>query len=138
MEKRFKQILWENPETKERLRCREITDSGSREIIIDPADTDNWNAAMSETSVDEINARSEADVKSFRDKRATDESYQQEQEKRQLAEGLFQAKLTIYELPEIKNSTNKTLKRRLRKSETFEALNLYAAAVVIDYDNSTK
>ena len=121
-DKRFKKILWEDPETKQRLRCREITDTGSREIIIDKADEDNWNAALAETSIDEITARTQADIDEFRTMRDTEEQHQQE--------------LTLYELPEIKPSTNKKLKRRLRKAETFEALNVYASAVVSDYDNS--
>jgi|TARA_R110000744_G_scaffold326504_1_gene432296 hypothetical protein len=135
-DKRFKKILWEDPETKQRLRCREITDTGSREIIIDKADEDNWNAALAETSIDEITARTQADIDEFRTMRDTEEQHQQEHEKRAFAEQLFQAKLTLYELPEIKASTNKKLKRRLRKAETFEALNVYASAVVSDYDNS--
>ena len=135
-DKRFKKILWEDPETKQRLRCREITDTGSREIIIDKADEDNWNAALAETSIDEISARTQADIDEFRTMRDSEEQHNQEQEKRAFAEQLFQAKLTLYELPEIKASTNKKLKRRLRKAETFEALNVYASAVVSDYDNS--
>jgi hypothetical protein len=134
--KRFKKILWENPETKQRLRCREITDTGSREIIIDRTDEVNWAAAMAETTEDEITARTQADIDEFRNARDTEEQYQQEQQKRQFAEDLFQAKLTLYELPEIKQSTNKKLKRRLRKAATFETLNVYAAAVVADYDSN--
>lgn len=135
-DKRFKRILWENPETKQRLRCREITDTGSRDIIIDRSDEVNWAAAMAETTEDEVTARTEADVEEFRNQRDTNAQHEQEQQKRQFAEDLFQAKLTLYELPEIKQSTNKKLKRRLRKADSFEALNVYASAVVSDYDSS--
>ena len=135
-DKRFKKILWEDPATKTRLRCREITDTGSREMIIDRADTENWDAALRETTIDEIDARTQADIDEYRTQRDTQEQEQQENEKRAFAEQLFQAKLTLYELPEIKASTNKKLKRRLRKAETFEALNVYASAVVSDYDVS--
>ena len=135
-DKRFKKILWENPETKQRLRCREITDTGSRDIIIDRSDEVNWLAAMAETTEDEITARTKADVDEFRHQRDANEQHEQEQQKRQFAEVLFQAKLTLYELPEIKQSTNKKLKRRLRKADSFEALHVYASAVVSDYDSS--
>lgn len=72
-DKRFKKILWENPETKQRLRCREITDTGSRDIIIDRSDEVNWLAAMAETTEDEITARTKADVDEFRHQRDANE-----------------------------------------------------------------
>ena len=133
--KRFKNALWEDLETKERIKAREITEEGSRDIVISRGDTDNWNAVISEFPEEVITARTEEDIKKFRQERDRRESEEAEMEKRRYAEELFQAKLNIFELPEIKNSTNKTLKRRLRKAETFETLNVYAAAVVVDYDN---
>ena len=133
--KRFKNALWEDLETKERIKAREITEEGIRDIVISRGDTDNWNAVISEFPEEVITARTEEDIKKFRQERDRRESEEAEMEKRRYAEELFQAKLNIFELPEIKNSTNKTLKRRLRKAETFETLNVYAAAVVVDYDN---
>lgn len=135
--KRFKNALWEDLESKERIKAREITEDGSRDIVISRGDTDNWNAVIEEFPEEVITARTEEDIKKFRQERDRRESEEAEMEKRRYAEELFQAKLSIFELPEIKNSTNKTLKRRLRKAETFETLNIYAAAVVVDYDNAS-
>ena len=135
--KRFKNALWEDLETKERIKAREITEDGSRDIVISRGDTDNWNAVIEEFPEEVITARTEEDIKKFRQERDRRESEEAEMEKRRYAEELFQAKLSIFELPEIKNSTNKTLKRRLRKAETFETLNIYASAVVVDYDNAS-
>jgi hypothetical protein len=134
--KRFKSVLWENPQTKERLRCREITENGSQEIIIDINDKENYEAVLAEFSLDEIDKRTEEDVKRFREEKAVREQEQMEQEQRRFQEDLFTAKLTLFELPEIKQSKNKLLKRRLRKAESFEAMTVYAAAVVADFDNS--
>lgn len=134
--KRFKSVLWEDPQTKARLRCREITEDGSQEIIIDINDKDNYEAVLKEFSLDEIDKRTEEDVKRFREGKARREQEQMEQEQRRFQEELFTAKLTLFELPEIKQSKNKLLKRRLRKAETFEAMTVYAAAVVADFDNT--
>ena len=84
-----------------------------------------------------IRDRTEEDIKKFREERDKRQAEEEEMNKRRYAEELFQAKLSIFELPEIKNSTNRSLKRRLRKAETFETLNVYAAAVVVDYDNAS-
>lgn len=135
-EKRFKNALWEDLDTKERVRAREITEDGSRDIVISRGDTENFEAVIAEFPEDEITARTEEDIKKFRQERDKREAEESEMEKRRYAEELFQAKLTIFELPEIKNSTNRSLKRRLRKAETFETLNVYAAAVVVDYDQT--
>jgi len=40
------------------------------------------------------------------------------------------------EIDEIKKTTNKKLKRRIRKAKTFAELYVYGAAVVSDYDRT--
>jgi|TARA_Y100000114_G_C11711710_1_gene303815 hypothetical protein len=135
--KRFKNALWEDLETKERIRAREVTEDGSRDIVISRGDTENFKAVIAEFPEEVITARTQEDIKKFREERDRREAEDAEMEKRRYAEELFQAKLTIFELPEIKNSSNRSLKRRLRKAETFETLNVYAAAVVVDYDRTS-
>lgn len=134
---RFKSATWEDPDTKERVKAREITEDGSRDIVISRGDVENFKAVTDEFTEDEITARTEEDIKKFREERDKRQAEEEEMNKRRYAEDLFQAKLSIFELPEIKNSTNRSLKRRLRKAETFETLNVYAAAVVVDYDNAS-
>lgn len=134
---RFKSATWEDPDTKERVKAREITEDGSRDIVISRGDLENFKAVTDEFPEDEITARTEEDIKKFREERDKRQAEEEEMNKRRYAEDLFQAKLSIFELPEIKNSTNRSLKRRLRKAETFETLNVYAAAVVVDYDNAS-
>jgi len=136
MAKRFKTALWEIPEEKKRIRALEITETGSRELIIDPEDKENYDAVLAEFSIDEITARSEEDVKQFRQKRIAEEQFNKENEQRQLQESLFIEKLSVMEIDEIKNTTNKKLKRRIRKAKTFAELYIYGAAVVSDYDKT--
>ena len=130
MAKRFKSALWEIPEEKKRIRALEITETGSRELIIDPADKENYDAVLAEFSIEEITARSEEDVKRFREQKLAEEQFHKENE------ALFIEKLSVMEIDEIKKTTNKKLKRRIRKAKTFAELYVYGAAVVSDYDKT--
>lgn len=136
MAKRFKSALWEIPEEKTRIRALEITETGSRELIIDPSDKENYDAVLAEFSIEEINARSEEDVRKFRERKIAEEQHQKEAEERNLQEALFIEKLSVMEIEEIKNTSNKKLKRRIRKAKTFAELYVYGAAVVSDYDRT--
>lgn len=136
MAKRFKSALWEIPEEKNRIRALEITETGSRELIIDPSDKENYDAVLAEFSVEEINARSEEDLKKFREQKLAEEQFHKENEERNLQEALFIEKLSVMEIDEIKKTTNKKLKRRIRKAKTFAELYVYGAAVVSDYDRT--
>lgn len=136
MAKRFKQALWEDPETKVRIKAREITEDGSREVIIDPKDTENWNAVIAEYPIEEITARTDEDVRKFRENRKIEEQQEQDKAERHFQEQLFMEKLAIMEIPEVKSSTNKKLRRRIRKANNYAELYVYGAAVVIDYDSN--
>ena len=134
--KRFKQALWEKPESSElsRIRAREITEDGSRDVIVDRTDTAMWEAVLAEFSEEEITKATDEDVKAYREKRDGEEIIRREAEERQFQEELFKQKIEIYELPEIKDCTDKKLKRRIRKAKNFPELYIYAAAVVMHED----
>tara|TARA_B100000900_G_scaffold415854_1_gene447526 strand:+ start:25243 stop:25662 length:420 start_codon:yes stop_codon:yes gene_type:complete len=134
MAKRFKTALWEVPEEKKRIRAREITPDGSRELVVDPADKETYEAVLAEFSADEITARTEEDIKRFRQHKHEEEQHHKEMQEREMQEALFIEKLSVMEIDEIKNTTNKKLKRRIRKAKNFAELYVYGAAVVADYD----
>jgi len=136
MAKRFKGALWEIPEEKNRIRALEITETGSRELIIDPSDKENYDAVLAEFPIEVIDARTEEDVKNWRAKKFEDEQHQKEAAEREMQEHLFIEKLAVMEIEEIKNTTNKKLKRRIRKAKNFAELYIYGAAVVADYDKN--
>lgn len=54
---------------------------------------------------------------------------QQQKKQRELAQ-LFEAKLSAFEIDEIKNSTNRELKSKLRKSKNLIELQIYAQLIV--------
>lgn len=136
MAKRFKSALWEVPEERKRIRALEITETGSRELIIDPSDKDNFDAVLAEYPIEVIDARTEEDLKNWRARKFEEEQQEKEHQERELQEHLFIEKLAVMEMDEIKNTTNKKLKRRIRKAKNFAELYVYGAAVVADYDRN--
>jgi hypothetical protein len=55
---------------------------------------------------------------------------QQHEKKQKLLAQLFDAKLSAFEIEEIKNSKNRPLKTRLRKSKNVFELQLYAGMII--------
>lgn len=47
-------------------------------------------------------------------------------------EALFQAKVAAFEIPEVKEATNRTLKAKIRKAKTVQEVNVYAAMLAVD------
>ena len=63
-----------------------------------------------------------------------------EQERAKKLEQLFEYKLETFEIPEIKESKNRLLKSKLRRSKSIPEVNLYAMMIVKDAleDDNTK
>ena len=137
MAKRFKSAIWEIPEERKRIRAREITDDGSRELIVDPSDKETYEAVLAEFDIDTITKNTEEDIERFRKQRYEEEQHHKEMQERDLQEALFIEKLAVMEINEVKNTTNKKLKRRIRKASNFAELYVYGAAVVADYDKNS-
>jgi hypothetical protein len=127
---RFKQALWEDPDTKQRIKCHRITDEGSSEMIISRDDKDNWDLVIQEFSEEDITKATDEDIRLFREGRDHAEAQERDNRARQEAEMLFADKLVAMELPEVRECTNKKIKRRIRKASTFVELAVYTAAVI--------
>lgn len=136
MNRIFKNPLWEDPSTKRRVLCREQFESGSSDIVIDRQDTETWDILIAQFSEDEITARTEEDIKKFREQRASKENEQKENELRMYQEALFAEKLQAFEIEDVKASKNTKLKRKLRKAKTMVEVYAYAGAIVLDTVNN--
>lgn len=131
---KFKNALWEDPQTKTRVKARMVVEGGSTDIIIDRKDKTTWDDLMSQFSEDDITKATEQDIIKYREERKKREASEKERMEREFQEMLFAEKLQAFELPEIKNSTNIPLKRKLRKANNMLEVYVYAAALVIDND----
>lgn len=132
----FKDPLWEDPNTRQRVSAKEVRPDGqgSTGILIDREDTETWNILMSQFTEDFIEQETLKDIEKFRKERDARQHQRQEEEERHRQESLFAEKLVAFEIPEIKDNKNKKLKRRLRKAQTFTEIYAYAAAIIIDTD----
>jgi hypothetical protein len=130
----FKNPLWEDPQTKTRVKARMAVDNGSKDIIIDRSDEKTWADLMSQFSEEQITKATEEDIERFRSEKKKREAFERDKAEREFQEMLFAEKLQALEIPEVKNNTNIALKRRLRKANNMLELHAYTAALVIDYD----
>lgn len=64
------------------------------------------------------------------------ESFDAERKKAIALERLFEAKLHAFEIEEIKNSKNRTLKTKLRRSKTETEVNVYATMIMMEELNN--
>ena len=131
---RFKKALWEDPENKQRIKAREITEDGSRDIVIDRNDTDNFNAVIAEFPEDVIDKATEEDIARYRQERSIKEQQQKEADIRQFQETLFNEKIEIFKIDEVAKCEDKLLKRRIRKANTFAELYAYTAVLIVHGD----
>tara|TARA_R110000772_G_scaffold107620_2_gene210131 strand:+ start:2896 stop:3345 length:450 start_codon:yes stop_codon:yes gene_type:complete len=142
MSNKFLDPLWQDPESKQRVRARQEGDD--KEIIIDRSDTVTWDALMKEHSEEDIEQNTQDDIKRFREERDKRQAMDADNAERQFQEMLFAEKLAAFEIPEVKwkpdpmTEERKLLKRRLRKASTMAQVYVYAASLVFDYDNSEK
>lgn len=130
----FKMALWEDPQTKQRVRARRVVDGGSEDMIIDRNDKKNWDLLIAEYPESEIDRLTQEDIEKFRSERRKLEAQSKEQQEREYQEMVFAEKLAAFEIPEIKQNKNSIMKRRLRKASNMLEVYVYSAALVIDYD----
>lgn len=133
-ERIFVDPLWEDPNTRQRVRAREKVEGGSVDVVIDRSDTDTWALLTSQYSEDEIEQRTLEDIEKFRAQRDEREKQEMIMQEKQMAEMIFAEKLVAFEIAEVKANKNKLLKRRLRKATTMAEVYAYSAALVLDYD----
>ena len=130
----FKNPLWEDPQTKTRVKARVAVENGSKDIIIDRSDEKTWTDLMSQFTEEQITKATDEDIEKFRSEKKKREAFERDRAEREFQEMLFAEKLQALEIPEVKNNTNIALKRRLRKANNMLELHAYTAALVIDYD----
>lgn len=130
----FVDPLWEDPNTRQRVRAREKIDGGSVDIVIDRNDESTWSILLEQFSEEYIEEETLKDIERFRSERNLRREQEMQNQEKQMAEMIFAEKLVAFEIPEIKSNKNKFLKRRLRKASTMAEVYAYAAAIVCDYD----
>jgi len=130
--------FWENYQ-KDRITGILITEEGNKKrrqqmtvYKFNPDGTDNpdFQEIIDQLGEETLN-KNTAERNDRKSKEAKQKQIQEQQKKKQqeLAQ-LFESKLRAFEIEEIKNSTNRELKSRLRKSKNLIELQIYAQLIV--------
>ena len=133
--------FWHNEEKQVAEAILIITDDEGREIsqVVTVRKSDvhgevnpDWVELMDQVGPEAIDA-STAERKERKAKEAEehDQKRMAEKQTRQLEE-LFEEKIVVLEIDEIKNTQNKTLKKKLRRSKNRVEMNLYAQLILME------
>ena len=137
----YRNVTWAN-EAKDSLNCQIVVnlDDGSSQIFdavvaqVEGGNPD-WEAIMDKFGVETIDA---ATTKDIQDRNARQEQRRTENEERRKKEdefrkqeALFAMKLEAFEIEEVKSSTNRDLKARIRKSKTLLEVQAYTTILLM-------
>lgn len=145
MKKEWKHPFWENA-AKDRLTARlNIThDDGSFSTTVakvskydsDGKITSDYEEVLSQNTMDEIDKFTEDRLERHRQEREANIKKQQEKNEAKRLEDLFNFKLQTFEIPEIKESTNRKLKAKIRKAKNVIEMNAYATILLMESINA--
>ena len=129
--------IWENLDTKDRIRVKLIQDDGTQPIVLIPVDENlkEYQQLMESFTLEDVDANSEQ-VRTAnlvdREKRAAQQSERAEQKK---ANNLFNVKIEAFEMP-IVQAASKEWKAKIRKATTsVEVIATVAALIIKEGDN---
>lgn len=141
MKKEWKHPFWETA-AKDRMTVRlNIThDDGSFTTTVARVSkfdangkiTSDYNEVMEQNTMEEIDKFTEERLERHRQKREADIKRQEERNEAKRLEDLFNYKLQTFEIPEIKQSSNRKLKSKIRKAKNAVEMQAYATILLME------
>lgn len=95
-----------------------------------------WFEIINKFGDETITKNTEAKKKTKEEQQALQQEEQEKQEAEFKTQNLYSHKLKFLDIPEIKQSKNTELKKKMRKAQSEQAATVYAAAIVIDFLNN--
>ena len=133
--------FWHNDEKEMAEAILSITDESGREITqvvtvrkfdVNGNENPDFKELMEEIGEEKIDANTaERRERKSKEKEVEEQRRKAEQQAKDL-EVLFDAKIKILEIDQIKNTSNKTLKSKLRRSKNVVELNMYAQLIMME------
>lgn len=133
--------FWHNDEKEMAEAILSITDESGREITqvvtvrkfdVNGNENPDFKELMVEIGEEKIDANTaERRERKSKEKEVEEQRRKAEQQAKDL-EVLFDAKIKILEIDQIKNTSNKTLKSKLRRSKNVIELNMYAQLIMME------
>tara|TARA_B100001093_G_scaffold508198_1_gene569951 strand:+ start:22583 stop:23020 length:438 start_codon:yes stop_codon:yes gene_type:complete len=130
---------WLIPETRKQIEVDCLNNDGTRQRSIIPRDERNsdYQSLLIQHSIEIIEKNTQESVRIWREEKARRDQEDREKDERAHNEALFLAKLEIFDMDEVKNSTNKDLKRQIRKSKNKTEVLINAIIGIINERNKT-
>lgn len=91
-----------------------------------------WQEVIDQIGVEKIDANTNERFTRLAQEEEARRLREQEVEQAKKLEQLFNAKLQAFEIDEVKHSTNRALKARLRRAKTIIEVNVYAMMIVME------
>jgi|TARA_R110000744_G_scaffold22846_3_gene58199 hypothetical protein len=108
---------------------------------VNNADTEDWNALIEQNTEAEIEINTQKALAQGKEGMIEAAKGQKEQvaqnKERSAVERLFDAKLAIFEIADIKSSKNRAIKSKIRKASTEIEATAYATALLLEIMNET-
>lgn len=144
MKREFRNPVWQNKH-KESVICKIaiIDDDGNETVhngqISRLSDSENinpdWEVLLSEYSLEDIDKLTEEFDNEQKERIEKDRQIHEEEKKRQKErkkqEELFETKLQLFEIPDVKESTNRAIKSKIRKANTELEAVVHAARLIV-------
>lgn len=91
-----------------------------------------WTSIIDQLGVEGIDAGSQRRIEQKAEREATRAKQRETQKKAKELEELFLIKLKAFEIEEVKNSKNRLLKTRLRRSKNVVEVNVYTMMIIME------
>jgi|TARA_Y100000389_G_scaffold52379_1_gene48171 hypothetical protein len=147
MKKEWKHPFWENA-AKDRMTVRlNIThDDGTFSTTVAKVSkydgegniSSDYEEVLEQNSMEEVDRFTEERLERHRQEREANIKKQQEKNESKRLEDLFNAKLQTFEIPQIKESTNRSLKSKIRKAKNTIEMQAYATILLMEIMNEGK
>lgn len=147
MKKEWKHPFWENA-AKDRLTVRlNIThDDGSFSTTVakvskydaDGNVTSDYEEVVAQNTLAAIDKFTDERLERHKQQREAEIKKQQERNEAKRLEELFNSKLQVFEISEIKDSTNRKLKSKIRKAKNLAEMNAYTTILLMEIINESE
>ena len=147
MKKEWAHPFWENA-AKDRLTVRlNIThDDGSYSTTVAKVSkfddegkiTSDYEEVLAQNGLDKIEQFTNERLERHKQQRESDIKKQQEKNESKRLEDLFNSKLQVFEIEEIKESTNRKLKSKIRKAKNQVEMTAYATMLLMEIMNESE
>jgi hypothetical protein len=133
--------FWHNEEKEVAEAILVITDTEGREITqvltvrkfdTEGATNPDWEELMSQVSEERIEENTEERRTRKAEEREVEEQERKANQKARELEELFDAKIKILEIDQIKSTENKSLKSKLRRAKSILEMNAYAQLIMME------